>query len=274
VIPKTPPLGPEFSNMGRAVSVLGDTVVKIQEPEASRRERLRTLAGQRVGEQTGLFVVPEIVSFDDSRGEIVFQRLGVTALRQVISDPSRSRRLIGLSAEALAAIHTQMEPSDGATKICAGAPGFAPERNAVPLHGDFGLRNIFYLPGSDRIAIIDWANTDWLRLDADLGPPEIDIAIFLVSLFYRRLFGPWPVSRRPELARHFLTTYASASPYGLSLDTLRAVAAATIPSLNRQLRRRKGNLRALSYRYSMIDLEFFLRRLSQEGFAGPERNIG
>lgn len=274
MIQKMPPLKPQFSKAVRSVSVLGDRVIKIQEPGSSRRERLRTLAGQNVGEKTGLFIVPEIVSFDDSRGEIVFQRLGATMLRQAISDPDRGKQLVGLSARALAAIHTHMEPGAGATRVCAGGMGITPERDVVPLHGDFGVRNIFCLPDSDRIAVIDWANTDWLKLDADLGPPEIDVATFLVSLFFRRVFGPLPVSRRPELARHFLTTYASASPHGLNLDTLRAVAATTIPSLNQQLRRRKGNLRALSYRYGMIDLAFFLRRLSPEGFAGPESNIG
>lgn len=256
---KVPRLKREFSKSGRAISLLDDAVVKVQEPGASRRERLRTLAGQKVGRQTGLFVVPEIVSFDDSRGEIVFERLRMTALREVAADPSRSMELVGRAAEILAAIHRHVESSDGATSTWA-----------VPLHGDFGLRNLFHLHESDRIVVIDWANTDWLGIDADFGAPEIDIAAFLVSLFTRRVWGPELISRRHEVARHFLLTYASASPHGLDVDVLRTVATATIPGLNRQLRRRKGTLRALGYLHGILELKFFLRRLSRSPFTGRQ----
>ena len=268
-------MNPQSLTSKRAVSIEGDTVVKIQEPQASRRERLRTEAGREVGQQTGLFMVPEIVSFDDSRGEIVFERLqNLTGIRQALSE-SRSMALAGRAAEALAAIHRQMEPSDGAKRGYPDGIGIGLEREPVPLHGDFGMRNIFCIPDSDDIVVIDWANADWIGIDADLGAPEIDIAVFLISLFHRRLFGPWPVSRRHEVARHFLTTYASASPRGLDIDTLRAVVAATKSRFHQSNRRYKGSLRALGYRYGMIDLEFFLRRLSGQNFAGePHRQRG
>jgi hypothetical protein len=264
-----PPVRPQVPSAARSVSVRGDTVVKIQEPGASRRERLRTLAGREVGRRTGLFVVPEILSFDDAGGQIVFERLSLTWLREAISDPSRSIELVGRAAAALAAIHGHMESTEGAT--VASPAGTRP----VPLHGDFGMRNVFHLPDSDDIAIIDWSNADWIGFDADLGPPEVDVAVFLMSLFHRRAFGPWPISRRHDVARHFLATYSSASPYGLDLDFLGEVVAASTPSFNRQTRRRKGALRALGYRYNMLDLHLFLRRLSGQRFAGPrDRRTG
>jgi hypothetical protein len=267
-------VNPQSLTSKRAVSVEGDTVVKIQEPRASRRERLRTEAGREVGQQTGLFMVPEIVSFDDSRGEIVFERLHLTGIRQVLSE-GRSMALAGRAAGVLAAIHGQMEPSDSANGSYPDGIGIGLEREPVPLHGDFGMRNIFCIPDSDDIVIIDWANADWIGTDADLGAPEIDIAVFLISLFHRRVFGPWPISRRHEVARHFLTTYASASPRGLDIDTLRAVVAATKSRFYQCNRRYRGSLRALGYRYGMIDLEFFLRRLSGQDFAGqPDRQRG
>jgi hypothetical protein len=250
----------EFPAPPRAISIRGDSVVKIQEPGTSRRERLRTLAGREVARQTGLFVVPEIVSFDDSRGEIVFERLQLTGIRQVLSDSRRNMDLAGRTAEVLAAIHRQMEPSDGARSTDPAGPPMARRREPVPLHGDYGMRNIFCIPGSDDIAVIDWANADWIGCEADLGAPEIDVAVFLMSLFNRRVFGPWPIPRRHEVARHFLTTYASASPRGLDIDTLKAIVAATRGAFWRRNRRRKGTLRALAYSHSMIDLEYFLRR--------------
>jgi aminoglycoside phosphotransferase (APT) family kinase protein len=139
----------------------------------------------------------------------------------------------------------------------------------VALHGDFGVFNILFLPPSDRMVVIDWANADWVGVEADLGAPEIDIAVFLISLFHRRLLGPWPVARRHDVARHFLSTYQSASQYGVDIGYLRALVAAITPSFVRQTRRDRGNLRALGYRHGMVDLDLFLRRSSREGFAGP-----
>ena len=246
----------------RAVREEGSLVIKLQDPDASRRERLRTQAGHAVGRETGLFVVPEIVSFDDSRGEIVFQRLQLTGIREVLSKGSRTLDLVGTAAASLAAIHRQMETSSAPAEGHQGGVGVGLERKLVPLHGDFGMRNLFCIADSDRLVIIDWSNADWIGVEAELGTPETDIAVFLISLFHRRLFGPWPVSRRHELARHFLRSYASAAPDGFDVDVLRDTVAATRPGFNRRHRRHKGTLRALGYRHSMIDLEFFLRRLS------------
>jgi hypothetical protein len=263
------------SSAARAVSIRGDVVVKTQEPGASRRERLRTLAGREVGLRTGLFVVPEIVSFDDARGEIVFERLSLTWLREALSATGRSMDLVGRVAAALAAIHGSMRAIEGATTLASGGLASGPERKPVSLHGDFGLRNLFYLSASDRIAAIDWSNADWIGIDADLGAPEIDIAVFLMSLFQRRMFGPWPISRRHDLARHFLATYASASPHGLDIDTLGRIVAASTPRFNQETRRRKGSLRALGYRHNMRDLSLFLRRLSRQRLTGrSERRAG
>lgn len=231
----------------------------------SRRERLRTQAGRVVGQQTGLFTVPEIISFDDARGEIVFERLHLIGIRQVLSDRSRSMDLAGRAGRALAAIHGHMKASDEAAQIRPHGIATGRARESVPLHGDFGMRNVFYLPDSDRIAVIDWTNADWIGIDADTGAPEIDVAVFLISLFHRRVFGPWPVSRRHEVARHFLSTYASTSPHGLDPESLRAIVSATTPAFARMVRRRKGGLRALGCRHAMIDLDFFLRRLSHTG---------
>jgi tRNA A-37 threonylcarbamoyl transferase component Bud32 len=245
----------------RAVSIQRDVVVKVQSPEASRRERLRTLAGSEVARQTGLFVVPRIISFDDSRGEIVFERLELMALRPALSTSGKSVELVERAGQSLAAIHGYMkmaESSAGGT-----GSGTGQLRQPVPLHGDFGMRNVFYLPASNGIAVIDWANAHWMDFDADLGPPEIDLAVFLMSLFHRRPFGPWPISRRHELAQRFLASYACAAPQGLSIAELKATVAATAPGFNRQVYRRRGLFHALGVRHSMIDLHFFLRGLPQ-----------
>jgi hypothetical protein len=253
------------SAAGRAISTVGDRIVKIQEPEASRRERLRTQWGGEVGRQTGLFVVPEIVAFDDVQGEIVFERLRLTDLRQVLSQGTRTLELVGRAALALAAIHAHPRSSGEATPITSRLWETDSARMPVPLHGDFGLRNLFYLAESDRIALIDWSNADWIAMDGDIGAPEIDVAVFLISLFHRRLFDPRPIAQRHGVARHFLTTYTSASPHGLDHATLRAIVTAITPAFVRLTRYRKGHLHSLGCRHALVDLDFFLRRLSHPG---------
>jgi hypothetical protein len=249
----------------RLVSIHADVVVKRQEPGASRKERLRTLAGGEIGRRTGLFVVPPIRSFDDARGEITFERLEMTALQEELSSSGRSMELVGRAASALAAIHANLDPQgtavDHAEQVGA---------RAVALHGDFALRNVFYMPASDQIAIIDWSNADWIGISADVGPPEIDLAVFLISLFHRRVFTPFPVARRHELARHFVWSYATASGGRMDPATIRRIVATGRPGLNRLLRHSKGYWKALIYRHSMVDLDFFLRRLCRENLPAEE----
>jgi aminoglycoside/choline kinase family phosphotransferase len=250
----------------RAVSVRDNSVVKLQDPAASRRERLRTLAGRDVGLRSGLFVVPDVLSFDDDRGEITFERLHLTWLREAMSTSGRSLELAGRAGAALAAIHGQMCPPavmpPGTAEAHVGGGG-----RAVPLHGDYGMRNVFYLADTDRLAIIDWSNADWIGVEGDVGPPEADVAVFLMSLFHRRVFGPWPIARLHDVARQFLATYAAASPCGLDTDGLRQLVAARTPFFHRQTQRRKGRLRAVGYRHNLYDLCFFLHRLSGEELA-------
>jgi len=241
--------------LGRSVSARGDVVVKRQDPRASRRERLRTLAARRVADETGLFMVPDIVSFDDVQGEMVFERLHATKLRHALADAARSGELVERAARALAAIHGRMDSDEPV------------EGRRVPLHGDFGVNNVFEVPGGDRIAIIDWANADWIGVTASVGAPEIDLAVFLLGLFYRRLFDPVPIHRRRELARRFLTIYASASPAGVDIETLRAIVRRLAPAYAQLNQEFYGRTRALARRHSLIDLDLFLRRLSKERFA-------
>jgi hypothetical protein len=250
----------------RSICVRGETVLKIQDPGTSRRERLRTTAGFEVGRRTGLFVVPEIRSYDDSRGEIVFERLTLIGFREALSRRAANSELVSRAARALAAIHQQMKAPPGALMASPGEWGMSSGRSPVPLHGDFGMRNLFYISATDDLAIIDWANADWMGFEADLGPAEVDVAVFLMSLFHQRLFGPWPIPRRREVARQFLSTYSAVSAYPLNIGILGEIIAASTPRFHQQTRQYKGRFRALAYRHNLLDLYFFLRRLSAQGF--------
>ena len=259
---------------GRTIRFGEDVVIKTQEPRSSRRERLRTQAAYALAEQSDAFVVPRIVSFDDARGEIVFERLRLVAFRQALSESGRGPALVEEAASALAMIHGGLDyevPDQGPRPDRS---ALAPGRPQVPLHGDYGLRNLFYVAEADRVAIIDWTTADWIGVEADLGAPEIDLAVFLVSFFHRRMLGPWPIAHRHELARLFLATYAATAPHGVDLAALRAIVDRLAPAFGRMVRRRKGALHALTCRPAMIDFQLFLRRLSRRGLAAVDAAAG
>jgi hypothetical protein len=140
--------------------------------------------------------------------------------------------------------------------------GAGAERELVPLHGDFGIRNVFWRADAETLAIIDWSNADWTGFTADLGPPEVDLAVFLISLFHRRLFGPWPLAHRHELARRFLQAYAAAAPFGVDIGLLQRLVSGMTPAFARLTAQRKGRLHALGCRPALLDLHWFLHRLS------------
>jgi hypothetical protein len=263
---KLAPVNQRDPAANRSIRIRGETVLKIQDPAASRRERLRTAAAFEVGRRTGLFVVPKILSYDDSRGEIVFERLNLTGLREALSRRADGPDLVSRAARALAAIHQRMKAPPGALVTSPGEWGMSSGQRPVPLHGDFGMRNLFCISATDDLAIIDWANADWMGFEADLGPAEVDVAVFLMSLFHQRLFGPWPIPRRREVARQFLSIYSSVSAHPLNVGTVGAIVAASTPSFHQQTRQYKGRFRALAYRHNLVDLYFFLRRLSGQGF--------
>ena len=51
----------------------GDRLIKRQTPVQSRIERERTQLGPQIASDSGLFKVPEILSYDDGAGEVTFR---------------------------------------------------------------------------------------------------------------------------------------------------------------------------------------------------------
>jgi aminoglycoside/choline kinase family phosphotransferase len=249
---------------GRTVSIEGERVVKNQPPYESRRERLRTEAGGEVGRATGLFTVPRILAFDDARGEITFERLQLENVRHLLSSGQQGPELLERTGHALAAIHSSMTITEAA-RVQRDLGAVEANGPPVPLHGDFGIRNVFWLRDARSLAIIDWCNADWTGFTADLGPPEIDLAVFLISLFHRRIFGPWPLRRRHLLARRFLAAYKESAPFGFDAAQLRRIVTGMTPAFTRLTRERKGRLHAVGCRHALVDLNWFLGRLSNPG---------
>ena len=132
--------------------VCGDRFIKRQSSLRSRLERERSCVGARLAAECGLFNVPEVLSFDDERGEIVFRfvRDAVPIKKYFSINPMPE--LAERWGRALAHIHMA---------------GFRSHNGEFLWHGDYGVGNVLYKEKTDQLIIVDWSNADWAGV-----PPE------------------------------------------------------------------------------------------------------
>ena len=184
---------------GRSITVVGDRMVKRQSSIISRLERERSHIGALIGTSCGLFDVPDLLSFDDAAGELVFRFVrGAVPLKTYFAgNPSAS--LAERCGRALAHIHLA-DPRDA--------------DDNVTWHGDYSMRNLLYVERDDRLTIVDWSNARWagVPLDRSRGPAGLDIGIAIFSLFHRMIvYGP-RISNPELLGRAFLRGYECVRP--------------------------------------------------------------
>ena len=230
-----------------SVHIQNGKLIKRQPAEFSRLERERTQLGARVAAESGLFEVPEILSYDDRKGEIAFRYVrGAVPLREYLSvkpEPHLLQRL----GEALATLHNfEVSPGEG----------------VVLWHGDCGMRNVLYSKERDSITLIDWANADWTLEppERSAGNPGMDLGVALISLFHQRPLGHMYVARSETLGAAFLQSYQRKRS-SFAIDT-------ALPFISELIRRRRqhwiaqrGMLRNLAHDPSLLRLRIFLRRI-------------
>ena len=221
----------------------GDCLIKRQCPLLSRLERERSQFGARVGTACGLFQVPEVLSFDDSAGEIVFGFVpDAVRLRDYLVDRPEPE-LLRRCGSILAAIHSACFDA-GQCDVC--------------WHGDFALGNLLYSESRDTIAVIDWSNVPWLLEPAcrSRGPAALDLGVAVISLFHPRGVRARNIPDPEGLSMEFLTSYVQGRE-GFRIDSVRPF----IVELNRRWRRcvllRSGILRTLTCTRSLVRLSVF-----------------
>ena len=155
----------------RSVEVCGDRLIKRQRPLHSRLERERSEVGARIGKSCGLFDVPDVLSFDDVVGEIVFRfKPDAISLKKYLSI-SPCAKLAERCGRALAHIHLADPTLDSGTVFC---------------HGDYGMGNLLYTETEDRLTVVDWSNAQWMGvpISQSYGPAGLDLGIAVISLFH------------------------------------------------------------------------------------------
>ena len=185
---------PILRDKDRSIKVCGDRIVKRQSSVRSRIERERSRFGAHVATSCGLFDVPDVLSFDDANGEIVFQYVGgsVPLKKYFVVDPNT--RLAERCGLALAHIH-----SAGSGNVDGG----------LFLHGDYGMSNILYSERDDRLTIVDWSNADWMGIPPgqSTGPAGLDLGIAILSMFHRTVIRGRGISFPERLSEAFLRGY-------------------------------------------------------------------
>ena len=253
-MPETP--GRQVRRSGASIVVLDDRVVKRQERERARRERARTEAGAEIGEESGLFLVPRIQSYDDAGGEIVFERLrGVRPLKELLREGTAAESLVERVGRALAAIHSRRPGNQR-------KPGGEDEE--VPIHGDFSCVNMVYSTERDELAILDWSTAHWLGIPEStcLGSPSLDLATFLMSIFYRRPLAPYAIRNPEPLAHAFLVSYGGSRTEPFDIRKLCEELPHLIKRKEASSRLERGWLRVLIYHPSLRQLLRVVERIA------------
>jgi hypothetical protein len=181
---------------GATVVVEHDAVEKVQPAAAAAVEYARTRLGQRIADACGDFLVPAILDHD-AAGRLVFERFhGLLRLDGTAGAAGVPARAFACAGRALGRIHG----------------GHAATGSDVFSHGDFGLDNVLWSPQRDALVVIDWSDAAWVpRPCVDhLRPAAVDLAIFLVGLYYRSPVRAGRRRWRRRAADDFLAAYRDA----------------------------------------------------------------
>ena len=183
----------------RSVQVCGDRLIKRQSSLYSRLERERSRVGARLGAACGLFDVPEVLSFDDAAGEIVFRFVKDAIPLRTYFPIKPCADLAERCGRALAYIH---------------AAGSSINDGDLFWHGDYGMGNLLYSEAVDRLTIVDWSNAQWAGVSPhqSKGPAGLDLGIAILSLFHHRIAYRPCVLNPERLAEAFLRGYSLGRP--------------------------------------------------------------
>jgi tRNA A-37 threonylcarbamoyl transferase component Bud32 len=196
---------------GSRLELRDHTVVKHDSSANAAIEFLKTLQARAIADRTGLFRVPAIIAHDTAAGWIEFERISdATSLQRTLAtiDKRKAAVIMRRVARALAAIHrSQTDPYIARSPANDNTLADHPAWNFV--HGDFCVTNVLYSTAHDELVLIDWSSAPWLEKTYVYGPPHIDLAVMVISLFLRRPFEADRIPAPAVMMREFLRSYCN-----------------------------------------------------------------
>lgn len=166
------------------------------------------------------FRIPSIHAFDIKAGWIDFECIPNVCTLQHALSVSADAKAIGLverAARGLAMIH-QIPPVTGYP--ASPTPNVLGEWGVEQafVHSDFSVKNILYETAADELYVIDWSPPPWLEGPLVNGARELDLGVFLLSMFLRRPFEPDRIPNPRRLMKAFVEAYCQTAAYSLDLD--------------------------------------------------------
>ncbi len=197
---------PPPSSAPARVEIRGDEVHKHQPPGAAAVELEKTLAAARIGANNRHFAVPEVLRDDVDSGLIVYRRVpGLAPVRTALAAPGWES-LARSAALALVDIHRDLALAPALRRPMR-LPGLQ-HPGTVWLHGDYSPTNVQLQAHSGRLWVLDWAAPAWIGPELTTGPPSVDLAMFILPLFWQRPGDPAAVPEPERRAGLFLQTWA------------------------------------------------------------------
>lgn len=209
-----------------------------------RIEAEKTARACQIARETGLFRVPTIQRFDEQESKIVFERIrGLTRRRMqylLAYDVRKRVQIVENVGRCLAVIHDRLRLESEFKIVIDDAINWPNEQ--VFVHGDFDIQNVSCLP-DNQIVIIDWQMTRHFGGEASYGTYYLDVAWFMMNLFFIRTRGLRYATSFPTtgLATRFARSYwqtsgRSAEDFG---QYFKKFFAATIPAIRPNNRRQR-----------------------------------
>lgn len=191
---------------------VGNIARKTGDPQLLAVEAAKSRLAREIGQETGLFYVPEVMGFDPKAGVLDFERLEglVTLLQLVVRRDERVVELVRRAGQALAVVHEKLVlPEEMKHELPEEWMDHSGQN--VFIHGDFAMCNLSFHETSGQLVIVDWSGAPLLGRTPAFGSRYFDILWFASSIFHNM-----PVKRMLDLdfektADAFLTGYASGS---------------------------------------------------------------
>lgn len=155
-----------------------ETVTKMSAPNLMRIEVEKNLRAYEISQDCGLFRVPNIVDYDETKGIAVFERIHeMNPIQNIINQTKHYNIYIEQIGRALAVIHQNLKlPKDMIVELPL---EFKLPGTEVFIHGDFNGVNVALIPHSPSIVILDWQMTAQHGGQATYGSRYFDIIWFI-----------------------------------------------------------------------------------------------
>lgn len=202
--------------------IVGKTFQKIVPPQLLSIEFTKTKQAICIGDETGLFYVPRLLSSDVEEGLIEFEYLNNLRCiwELVVCNDSRLPIIFENLGLALAIVHDRLILSN---EMKTNLPNewMNPIDDNVFIHGDLTIDNVCFQEISERLVIVDWSTAPLLGGISNFGSRYFDIIWFMSHMFYGMPAKGFMQRRIEELIDMFIHGYTLSFNSNFNYDLFR-----------------------------------------------------